>query len=48
MKRIISCTLVLSFALAGVAFGQVKAKNGVYFAGRNRSSSPLPAARSPP
>jgi len=32
MKRILTCALVLSIALAGVAFGQVKAKDGVYFA----------------
>lgn len=32
MKRIMMCALVLSIALAGVAFGQVKAKDGVYFA----------------
>jgi major membrane immunogen (membrane-anchored lipoprotein) len=32
LKRIIVSTLVLSLALAGVAFGQVKAKDGVYFA----------------
>jgi major membrane immunogen (membrane-anchored lipoprotein) len=32
MKRIIACAIILSFALAGVAFGQVKARDGVYFA----------------
>ncbi len=32
MKRQIALVLVLSLALAGIAFGQVKAKDGVYFA----------------
>ncbi len=32
MKRMIISALVLSLALAGVAFGQVKAKDGAYFA----------------
>jgi major membrane immunogen (membrane-anchored lipoprotein) len=32
MKRSIALVLILSVVLAGAAFGQVKAKNGVYFA----------------
>jgi major membrane immunogen (membrane-anchored lipoprotein) len=32
MKRIVICMLVLSFAISGAAFGQAKAKDGVYFA----------------
>jgi major membrane immunogen (membrane-anchored lipoprotein) len=32
MKRIIALSIIISLALAGAAFGQVKAKDGVYFA----------------
>ncbi len=32
MKRILSIALILCVGLAGIAFGQVKAKDGVYFA----------------
>lgn len=32
MKRKIALVLVMSLALAGIAFGQVKAKDGIYFA----------------
>jgi major membrane immunogen (membrane-anchored lipoprotein) len=32
MKRIMICMLIFSFVLTGAAFGQVKAKDGVYFA----------------
>ncbi|HET7839017.1 MAG TPA: FMN-binding protein [Rectinemataceae bacterium] len=32
MKRIIALTVILSLALAGTAFAQIKAKDGVYFA----------------
>ncbi len=32
MKRTIALALVLSVALVGIAFGQVKAKDGIYFA----------------
>jgi major membrane immunogen (membrane-anchored lipoprotein) len=32
MKRIIAVALVLSVAMTGIAFGQIKAKDGVYFA----------------
>jgi len=32
MKKILGAALVLSLALTGVAFGQIKAKDGVYFA----------------
>ena len=35
MKRIIISALVLSLALTGIAFGQVKARDGVYFAQDN-------------
>lgn len=35
MKRIIISALVLSLALTGIAFGQVKARDGVYFAEDN-------------
>lgn len=35
MKRVISIALLLAVALTGVAFGEVKAKDGVYFAQDN-------------
>lgn len=39
MKRIIALSLVLSLAVVGLAFGQVKAKDGVYFAQDDTFSS---------
>ena len=35
MKRIMALSLILAVALTGIAFGQVKAANGVYFAQDN-------------
>jgi major membrane immunogen (membrane-anchored lipoprotein) len=40
MKRIIISMLVLSFAFAGIAFGQVKAKDGAYFAQDENFAAP--------
>lgn len=39
MKKSIALTLILSVAFAGMAFGQVKAKDGVYFAQDNTFGS---------